>query len=92
MRGLMLLSKRLLRRCAPLPLVVLVSSRRPPSPRRCRGRAWQPEPAPYHFVFIAYAIAWVFVLGWVISVGAAWRGWAVDWRTRSRLRAARTRR
>lgn len=23
---------------------------------------------PYQFVFIAYTIAWVFVLGWVVSV------------------------
>lgn len=23
---------------------------------------------PYRFVFLAYAVAWIFVLGWVISV------------------------
>jgi len=23
---------------------------------------------PYQFVFLAYALAWVFVLGWVVSV------------------------
>ena len=24
---------------------------------------------PYAFVFIAYAIVWVFVLGWIVAVG-----------------------
>jgi len=24
---------------------------------------------PYHFVFLAYALAWVLVFGWVISIG-----------------------
>jgi CcmD family protein len=23
---------------------------------------------PYRFVFLAYALAWVFVLGWIVSV------------------------
>ena len=31
---------------------------------------------PYAFVFIAYAIAWVFVLGWVISVARRMSGLA----------------
>ncbi len=24
---------------------------------------------PYHFLFIAYALAWILVLGWVVSIG-----------------------
>lgn len=24
---------------------------------------------PYHFLFFAYALAWILVLGWVISIG-----------------------
>jgi CcmD family protein len=24
---------------------------------------------PYHFVFLAYALAWILVFGWVISIG-----------------------
>ncbi len=24
---------------------------------------------PYHFVFLAYALAWILVLGWVVSIG-----------------------
>jgi CcmD family protein len=31
---------------------------------------------PYAFVFIAYAIAWIFVLGWVVSVGRRMSGLA----------------
>lgn len=24
---------------------------------------------PYHFVFLAFALAWILVLGWVVSIG-----------------------
>jgi CcmD family protein len=24
---------------------------------------------PYHFVFLAYALAWILVFGWVVSIG-----------------------
>ncbi len=64
----MLLSKRLLHRCgaALLGLVVLAS------PLLAQGMPGAGLGAqsmlPYRFVFIAYAIAWILVFGWIVSV------------------------
>jgi CcmD family protein len=65
----MLLSKRLLRwgTSSLVALAVLVS---PALAQSMPGEGMASQSLrPYHFVFIAYAIVWVLVLGWVISVG-----------------------
>jgi len=65
----MSLSHRVPRWALPLVLVLLVNV-----------PLWAQETMPgqavagqnlraYHFVFIAYAILWVFVFGWVVAVG-----------------------
>jgi CcmD family protein len=64
----MLLSKRLLHRCgaALLGLGLLAS---PVLAQNLPGEGLGGQSMqPYRFVFIAYAIAWVFVLGWIVSV------------------------
>ena len=64
----MLLSKRLLHRCAAalLALVVLAS---PALAQNLPGQGLGAQSMqPYRFVFIAYAIAWVLVFGWIVSV------------------------
>lgn len=67
-RGVMLLFKRLLHRCgaAFLGLAVLAA------PAFAQGMPGQglagQSMQPYRFVFIAYAIAWILLLGWIVSV------------------------
>jgi CcmD family protein len=64
----MLLSKRLLHLCgaALLGLLVLAS---PVLAQDMPGQGLGAQSMqPYRFVFIAYAIAWLLVLGWIVSV------------------------
>jgi CcmD family protein len=63
----MLLSKRLLRRCATALLGLLVAAS--PVLAQLPGQdVGAQSMRPYRFVFIAYAIAWLLVFGWVLSV------------------------
>jgi len=68
----MLLSKRFLNRCA-ATLAALAALALLASPALAQGMPGQglggQSMMPYRFVFIAYAIAWLLVLGWVVSVG-----------------------
>lgn len=65
----MLLSKRLLR-WGTSSLLALAVVATPVLAQSMPGQAMAGQTLrPYRFVFIAYAIVWILVLGWVISVG-----------------------
>lgn len=65
----MSVSKRLLRRALPVLLFVLVTVPLVAQEGMPVGGAASPNLRAYRFVFIAYALAWIFVFGWVVSVG-----------------------
>ena len=65
----MSLSKRLLRWALPVLLFVLVTAPLMAQEGMPDGVASGQNLRAYRFVFIAYALAWVFVFGWVVSVG-----------------------
>ena len=65
----MSLSKRLLRWALPVLLFVLVTAPLMAQEGMPGGAASGQNLRAYRFVFIAYALAWVFVFGWVVSVG-----------------------
>jgi CcmD family protein len=61
-------SKRFLRWALPVLLFVLVTTPLLAQEGTPGGAASQNMRA-YRFVFIAYALAWILVFGWVVSVG-----------------------
>jgi CcmD family protein len=63
----MLLSKRLFRRCATALLGLLVAATPVLAQMPAQDLGAQTM-RPYRFVFIAYAVAWILVFGWVVSV------------------------
>ena len=65
----MSLSKRLLRWALPVVLLVLVTVPLLAQEGMPAGGSSGQNLRAYRFVFIAYALAWVFVFGWVVSVG-----------------------
>lgn len=65
----MSLSKRLLRWALPVLLFFLVTAPLVAQQGMPGGGASGQSLRAYRFVFIAYALAWIFVLGWVVSVG-----------------------
>ncbi len=63
----MLLSKRLLERCTVALAGVVVAAT--PVLAQLPGQDLGAQSMrPYRFVFIAYAIAWILIFGWVLSV------------------------
>lgn len=62
-------SKRLLRWALPVLLFVLVAVPVMAQEGMPGGGSSGQNLRAYRFVFIAYALAWVFVLGWVVNVG-----------------------
>jgi CcmD family protein len=64
----MSLSKRLLRWALPVVALVLVQAPLAAQAVPGGGVAGQ-DMRPYRFVFIAYALIWILVFGWVVSVG-----------------------
>jgi CcmD family protein len=64
----MILSKRFLHRCA-VALAALFVLASPAFAQAMPGQGLGGQSMqPYRFVFIAYAIAWLLVFGWVVSV------------------------
>ena len=68
-RGVMSLSKRLLRWALPVLLLVLVQAPLLAQEGMPGGGVTGQNLRAYRFVFIAYALAWILVFGWVVSVG-----------------------
>jgi len=65
----MLLPKRLLLRGLPVLLLLAVVVTPLVAQEAMPGSGLSGQSLrPYRFVFYAYALAWIFVLGWVISV------------------------
>ena len=65
----MSLSNRLLRWALPVLLALLVSVPLMAQQGMPVGGAAGQNLRAYRFVFIAYAILWIFVFGWVVAVG-----------------------
>jgi len=65
----MSLSKKLLGWALPVLLLVLVAAPLAAQGAMPAGGLAAQSLRAYRFVFIAYAIAWILVFGWVIAVG-----------------------